>query len=95
MGFYYNPNTPPEDDDRPASMKEVVQVIWVVFRALALPLALIFGGLGYLLLVFYLFTVSPWLGLIGILGVVGAIAALGVWEKMHPPSLEELHDRQR
>jgi len=96
MGFYYNPGTqPPDDEDKPATMKETAQIIWVVFRTLAMPLGIILGGILYLLMVFYLFTISGWLGLAGILLVVAAIVALGVWEKTHPPSLEELHKHQR
>jgi hypothetical protein len=39
-------------------------------------------------LLFWLFTVSPWAGLAGIAAVVLAFAAYGVWEYKHPPELE-------
>lgn len=95
MGFYYNPGTPPEDEEKQASMRETVQIIWAVFKAIAVPLGFIFGGLGYLLLVFFLFSVATWAGLAAIGVAVGALVALGVWEKLHPPDIEELHKYQR
>lgn len=94
MAFYQNRGTPP-DDDQPPSMKETAQVVWLVFRVLALPIALILGGVGYLVLVFFLFTVNAILGFVGILGVVGALAGLGIWEKTHPPDIDSLHKHRK
>lgn len=88
MGFYYGSSGGHEPDDKPGGFKEAMFITWAVFRALALPLGLLFGGLGYLVLLFFLFTMSPWAGLTGILVVVAAIAARGVWEARHPPHLE-------
>jgi hypothetical protein len=85
MGFYYGSNQPPEDE--PGGFKETVLIILVVFRTLALPLALLFGGIAALVLEFWLFTITPWAGLAGIVVVVAALVARGVWEAKHPPDL--------
>ena len=66
-------------------MKEALMITWVVFKTLALPLGILFMGLGYLILLFFLFTWNPLAGLGGILVVVIALAARGVWEWRHPP----------
>lgn len=88
MGFYYGSGTPPGDGDRPGGFKEAMLITWIVFRTLALPLAILFGGVAYLLLLFYLFTLSPLLGLAGLLVPLGLVAARGLWEWKHPPVIE-------
>lgn len=88
MGFYYGSGTPPDDGNRPGGFKEAMLITWVVFRTLALPLGILFGGIAYLLLLFYLFTWHPLAGLAGMLVVVAAVAARGVWEWKHPPVIE-------
>ena len=87
VSFYYGSSKPPNDDDRPAGFKETLMIIWVVFQALALPLGILFGGIAYLILLFVLFTISPFLGLAGIGLVVAGLVGYGVWEAKHPPEL--------
>lgn len=88
MGFYYGSSRPPDDGDRPGGLKEAMLITWIVFRTLALPLGVLFGGIAYLLLLFYLFTWHPLAGLAGILVVVAAVAARAAWEWKHPPAIE-------
>jgi hypothetical protein len=87
MGFYYGSGAPPPPKDE-GTFKEALLLTLIVFRTLALPLGILFGGIGYLVLVFYLFGLSPFAGLAAILVVVGAIAARGIWEAKHPPKVE-------
>ena len=87
MAFYYGSNEPPNDDPKPGSWRETIAIIWAVFKALALPLGLLFGGIFAMLGLVFAFTISGWLGL-GLLGL-GALALLlrGVWEAKHPPTI--------
>ncbi len=85
MGFYYSSGQPPEEE--PGGFKETLLIIFVVFRTLAVPLGLLFGGVAAFLFEFWLFTISPLLGLSGIALVVAAVVARGVWEAKHPPDL--------
>jgi len=87
MGFYYGPGQPPDKEPQ-GGLREALLITWVVFKTLALPLGILFGGLAYLVLLFVLFTVHPLLGLGGILVVVAAIGVRGLWELKHPPRLE-------
>ena len=86
MGFYYNSGAPPEKE-KSGGLKEVMLITWVVFKTLALPLGVLFGGVALLLTLFFLFTFSPLAGLGGILLIIGAILARGVWEWRHPPDI--------
>ncbi|MFN0095248.1 MAG: hypothetical protein ACKVVT_10820 [Dehalococcoidia bacterium] len=87
MGFYYGPNSPPPEEDKPGGFKEVVVIIWAVFRALALPLGILFGAVFGLILLFVLFTVH-WAAGIGAIGlIVLAVVARGIWEWRHPPRI--------
>jgi hypothetical protein len=88
VGFYYGPGKPP-DDDEPGGIKEAMLITLIVFRTLALPLGLIIGGIAYLVLTFYLFTLHPLAGAAAILVVVAAVGARAIWEKRHPPTLPE------
>jgi hypothetical protein len=87
MGFYYGSSEPP-DGDKPGGIKEALLITLAVFRALALPLAVIFGGMFALVFIFWLFTISGWAGLGGVLAIVFALAAFGFWEYRHPPEIE-------
>ena len=88
MGFYYGSSTPPPDKNKEGSFKETFQIIWAVFSVMVIPMALIFGVLGYLVLLFFLFAWTPLAGLAAILLLVGALAGRGVWEAKHPPELK-------
>lgn len=86
MGFYYGPGQPPEDDGQ-GGFREIVQIVWIVLRMLALPLGVLLGVILGLALIFWLFTVATLLGLAAILAIVAAVVARGVWEAKHPPDL--------
>jgi hypothetical protein len=87
MGFYYGKDTPPQDEPPPGSWRETLAIIWVVFKVLALPLGLLFGFVFALILVFWLFMLSVWLGLGALVAVAAALVGRGVWEAKHPPDL--------
>ncbi len=88
MGFYHGSSEPPPDADKPGGFKEAMYITWAVFRALALPLGVIFGGMIGLVFLFWLFTVSSLAGLGGVLAIVLALVAFGFWEYKHPPEIE-------
>jgi hypothetical protein len=88
MGFYYGSSEPPPGDDK-GSFKEVLLITLAVFKVLALPLAVMVGGGGYIVLLFVLFSISPLAGYAGILAVVLVLAGIWGWEKAHPPQLKE------
>ena len=87
MGFYYGSSEPPPEKSS-GGLKEVVLITWVVFRTLALPIGILLGGMMYLFLIFFLFTIHPLAGLASILLIFAAIGARGVWEWRHPPRIE-------
>ena len=90
MGFYYGPGNSrgggPEDD-KPSGFRETLAIIWVVFRTLALPVGALVGVVLGLIVLFYLFTLTPYLGIAAIVLIVGAIVARGIWEARHPPEI--------
>ncbi len=88
MGFYYGSNAPPPKD-KSGGFKEVLLITWVVFRTLAMPLGILLGGMMYLFLIFFLFTVHPLAGLASILVIFAAVAVRAFWEWRHPPRLGE------
>jgi hypothetical protein len=89
MGFYYGSSEPPQEPG--SSWREVLIIIFEVFRTLALPLGMIFGVMAGLVFIFYLFVaVHPLAGLAVILLIVAAIAGYGLWERYHPPSPEDI-----
>lgn len=84
MGFYYGSNEPPEDKP-PGGFKETVSIIFAVFRVLAVPVGIMFGGILALVALLYIFAFSKLAGFV-ILGViVVALLARAVWEAKHPP----------
>jgi hypothetical protein len=88
MGFYYGSSQPPPGDER-GSLKEAMAITLMVFRMLAIPLAVLLGGVGYIVLLFYLFSTSAIAGYSGLGVVVIVVAAIWAWEKTHPPKLKE------
>lgn len=87
MGFYHGSSTPPGGDE-PGGWKETFQIILIVFRVLALPLAMLFGAILGLVMLFWLFTVHVLAGFGVIIAIVGALIARGIWEAKHPPEIE-------
>jgi hypothetical protein len=87
MAFYYGSNEPQKEDPPPGSWRETLAIIVAVFKALALPLGILFGAIFGLMFLFYAFTVSVWLGLALLALGVGALAGYGLWEAKHPPEL--------
>ena len=86
MSFYYGSKEPPPEPPH-GSWGETLAIIWAVFRTLALPLGLLFGAIFGLVLLFFAFTLSVWLGL-GVIAIgVAALVIRGVWEAKHPPEL--------
>jgi len=88
MGFYYGSSEPPPDKGE-GTFKEALFLTLIVFRALALPMAVLIGGIAYLTLVFYLFSLNPLFGGAAILLPIGAVVARGVWESRRPPKLDQ------
>jgi hypothetical protein len=86
MGFYYGPE-PPKEEPPQGSWKETLLIIWVVFKGLALPLGLLFGGIIGLMVVLWAFLTSVWLGLALLALAIGAVVAREIWEARHPPDL--------
>lgn len=87
MGFYYGSGEPPKKESSESSWRETITIILVVFKTMALPLGILFGGVFGLILIIYAFTISGWLGLALIALVVGGLVARGIWEAKHPPVL--------
>ena len=86
MGFYYGPSTPPENEKEPGGCLEALILTRAAFGALALPLAILFGSVLGLVLVFYLFSVHPLLGVAGLVGLALAVALYARWERGRFPS---------
>ncbi|HMS59187.1 MAG TPA: hypothetical protein PKA49_10075 [Tepidiformaceae bacterium] len=87
MGFYYGSGQPPQDEEKGGGLREVLAITLVVFRVLALPLGILLGGMFYLFLVFWLFTIHVLLGFAGIGLVVAVVLGRGIWELKHPPEI--------
>lgn len=85
MGFYYSPGNDPKKDDPPGGFRETLAIIWVVFRVLALPVGVLLGVVLGFVLLFWLFTITPYLGLGVIALLVLGLVARGIWEAKHPP----------
>ena len=84
MGFYYGSGQPPQDEP-PGGFKETVTIIVAVFRVLAVPVAIMFGGIFALVGLVYLFVFSKLAGLAVVAILLLALAARAVWEAKHPP----------
>jgi hypothetical protein len=86
MGFYYGSSKPPDDEPQ-GGFRETLAIILAVFRVLAIPLAILFGGVFALAALFFLFAFSAWAGLAALALIVLALVARGIWEARHPPDL--------
>lgn len=71
MGFYYGPSSSPEPEKEPGGCMEALILTRAAFSALAIPVAVLFGALVAIVLLFLSFSVHWLLGLlyIGLLGV--------------------------
>ncbi len=87
MGFYYGQGKPPDDEPPAGSWRETVTIILIVFKALALPLGVLFGALLGLVLVFWLFLVSAWLGFGVIVLGIAAVVVRNYWQSRNPPDI--------
>lgn len=85
MGFYYGPGGGEPEEDKPGTLKEALVLTWVVFRVLAVPLAILFGTLAAIGVIIYLFILHWAAGVAVIALIVLALVARGVWEAKHPP----------
>lgn len=81
MGFYYGPSKPPEEEKEPGGCMEALILTRAAFAALALPIAILFGAMGGLVLVLYLFTVHVLLGLLALVALGLGIALYARWER--------------
>ncbi|MCS7294297.1 MAG: hypothetical protein RMK15_06320, partial [Chloroflexota bacterium] len=79
MGFYHGRGSEPP----PGSWRETFAIIGIVFRTLALPLAILFGTIGGLFLLFWLFAISPLAALGAVILGLGGLAARALWEWRH------------
>jgi hypothetical protein len=70
MGQYYYPQEPKE----PSGCMETLLITRIIFSLLAVPVAIIAGGVAIVIGALYLYTISPFLGLIPV-----AIIALGLY----------------
>jgi hypothetical protein len=90
MGFYYGPSTPPgkgdKEDKEPGGCMEALILTRAAFGALALPLAILFGAVGGLIVMLYLFSIHPLFGLAGLIAVVIGVALFARWERGRFPS---------
>jgi hypothetical protein len=88
VGFYYGSSQPPPEDEK-GSLKEAFLITIAVFRLLAIPLLVLLGGGAYVVAVFYLFSINAFAGYGGLSAILVVIGAVWLWEKTHPPALEE------
>ncbi len=83
MGFYHGRGSEPP----PGSWRETFAIIGIVFRTLAVPLAILFGAMAGLFLLFWLFTIHP-LAAAGLIALgLMVLGARAFWEWRHPPEL--------
>ncbi len=87
MGFYYDPSNEPGDEDE-GTFKEALALTLAVFKVLALPLGIMFGFIGGLVVLFVLFSIHMVFGLGALALIVLAVGVRAVWEWKHPPTLE-------
>lgn len=80
MGFYYGSGTPPPEDDDKVGFREVVSLIFAMFKVLSVPFAIIMGGLLVVLALFWLFTVNLLLGYAAMGLGIGALILRAIWE---------------
>lgn len=94
MGFYYGSSEPPQEEKQ-GTLKEALLITLIVFKALALPVAILLGGIAYLVLLFYLFTWHPLAGLGGLALIAVVFGARALWEWRNPPSIDDVERHHR
>lgn len=82
--MYYGSGDPEGKD--PHWFKETIVLTYAVFRALALPLAVLFGGVMGVLGVFLLLTIHPLLALGAIVAFVGVVALVDRRKRKKEPT---------
>ena len=86
MGFYYGSGSPqpPDEDDEKFHFREALALIFAMFKVLAIPFGIIFGGIVVLFALFWLFTVNVLLGY-AVMGTgLGLLIARAIWTSKHP-----------
>ena len=81
MGFYYGPSQAPEPEKEPGGCMEALLLTRAAFGALALPILILFGAMGGLLLVLYLFSVHVLLGVVALVALALGVAVYARWER--------------
>jgi hypothetical protein len=81
MGFYYGPSRPPEEEKEPGGCLEALILTRAAFGALLLPVGILFGALGGLVAVLFLFTVHALLGVLALVALVLLVALYARWER--------------
>jgi hypothetical protein len=85
MGFYYGPSSGPEPEKEPGGCMEALILTRAAFAALAIPLAVLVGAIGAIVLLFVTFSIHWLLGVL-YLGAIGAgIAVYARWERRKFP----------
>ncbi len=85
VGYYPDPNP-----KKVNGCLETLVLTKVAFQVLAPPLALLFGSILGLVLIFYAFGTSVWLGLLALGFIGGGIVAFAVWERKRVQRQAEL-----
>jgi hypothetical protein len=81
MGFYYEQQSPPTDDDPRPGCLDALVIMRVVFGLLFWPMLGLFGVVFGIALAVYLFTIHPLLGLLPVLAGVGIVALIARWDQ--------------
>lgn len=83
MGFYYGSGTPPPEDEDKVRFREVISLVFAMFKVLSVPFAIIMGGLLVVLTLFWLFTVDIVLGY-AVMGIgIGGLIIRAIWDSKH------------
>lgn len=90
MGFYYGPGSPPPDEeDEKVRFRDAISLVFAMFRVLAVPFAIIFGGMLILLALFWLFAIHILLGYAAMAIGLGALIGRAIWDSRRPKADEK------
>lgn len=85
MGFYYGPSSAPEPEKEPGGCMEALILTRAAFAALAIPLAVLVGAIGAIVLLFVTFSIHWLLGLLYLGLIVAGIVVYARWERAKFP----------